>query len=260
MKLKYLLVTFLFVSACKSASPVGSVPPGNENANVSSVDPAVFAKDEASQAGNITPNMVMDDSLRKNGFSVSQEKVTNLSAQSMVIHVSVSSSSYKLFTRVHEQVAMSGLAMANLNRDYWKISNLELKLSELSIAHGDGTVEIAPLGEDGARFNLVAGEVATISWIARIPVDTPICPFYSSTYMPSNMTYSVQLNWNFAGESLQGTFTHSIEAILQNSDGTTTSLPVITDMPSAIDEPSSDWAPRSDDRDFGCNGIMQSMN
>jgi hypothetical protein len=260
MKLKYLLVILLFASACKSASSVGSVPTENEKEGVSSVDPASFAKDEASQPGNITPNMVMDDSLRKNGFPVSQEKVTNLSAQSMVIHATVSSSVYKLFTRVHEQVTMSALAMTTLNRDYWKISNLEFKLSELSITHGDGTIETTPLGADGAKFNLVAGETATIAWIARIPVDTQICPFYSSIYIPSNMCYSVQLNWNFAGESLQGTLTHSIEAILQNPDGTTTSLPLVTDLPSAIDEASSDWAPRSDDRDFGCNGIMQSMN
>jgi hypothetical protein len=259
MKLGYLFIILAVTCGCKAASSVAPQPSAAKAAS-SSADITSIAKDESLQPDNITPNMVMDGALRKNGFTVSREKVTNLSAQPLVIHVTVSSSTYKLFTRIHEQVVMSELALNNLNRQYWKVSNLEIKLSEIFVTHGDGTSETVQLGAEGARFNLASEEAATIAWVARIPADTQICPFYSSMDVGGYIAYSVQLNWGFAGESLQGTLSRSIEAVVQNSDGTNVNLPLVTNLPSALNEASSDWAPRADDRDFGCNGIMQTMN
>lgn len=262
MKYFYLGIILLSISSCKSASPIATNKPAPVPSVISitsTVDPSSFLKDEASTADNISTGIVMSDSLIENGFTVYREKITNLSNLPMTVHVSYSSSGYRLSTRMHEQVAMSNIGMCGLTRDYWKVSHLDLGISEILVTRADGSSVRQVLAGSETRITLAGQEAVDVAWIIRASNDTQICPFYSTISIGGG-SISDQHHVNLVGASLDGNFTRIIDGEVQNPDGTTLDLPIVTNQSSAMGLVSDDGGPNASDRDFGCDGFMQSMN
>ena len=240
--MKYLFLILAVASGCK---PAASIPSGAQiNDQFEAKNAAFYAKDENSSAQTLSLDLAGSDALLKDGLQVFRETLTSVSNQPANVSVSFTGGNFLLETRIHE----SG------GREDWKVSKLNLALSRLEITHEDGSSEDLSLVSGAAQFSLSAGEAVGISWIAQVNVENAlICPYYSNIVFSGILGSSPVVHQSLEGSSLTGSFKRTIDV--------GASSPLVDQVESSDNQIAGVvGAVQSADLDFGCNGILQSMN
>jgi hypothetical protein len=260
MKLMGLFFIFLLVlTGCKAVSVGSKDTPEKQNLQQQSTS-LISLKDEAGSPDAVTSNLVMSEDFIKNGYVVYREKISNPWTNPVALKFSLDSSDYRLFTRINEHFHLSALISPGATGDHSKLSTLALSVTEISAARANGKIDHVDLSDSAATLNLDSSEEIEISWIARGVLNSVVCPFYHTIHTDSGFAAISDLTWTLAGASVTGSFVRTIQALATNSDGSPLDVPVVTQVSQSLNQTASDGIPHPDDRDFGCNGFMQSMN
>jgi hypothetical protein len=258
-----LINTFFFLSlvlvGCKAASGVSS---GNSEKQSSPVQDAslISLKDEAGSPDALISDLVMSEDFIKNGYVVYREQISNPWTKPVSLTFSLDSSDYRLFTRINEHFHLSALINPGATGDHSKLSTLSLTITELKAIRTNGKIDRVDLSNPPVSLNLDPSEEIEISWIARGVLNSVVCPFHPTLHTDSGFGAISDLTWTLAGASVTGNFSRTIQALATNPDGSSLNVPVVTHVAQALSQVAGDGTPHADDRDFGCNGFMQSMN